>query len=440
MKQMKWLLGILGLVLAGLAGWGVFVFFEWEKPTLSVQGALDELGPEKDISFTAIDRRSGIREIQVTLTQDGVTHVLLSRSYPQKGLQEETVQMEAPLKGITIREGDAVVTIALTDHSLLRNTIRTNFHVRIDRTPPRIFLLNTANNVNPGGTGITVYAASEELAASGVQIEENFFKGFPVTLAGKPCYLSAFALPLDADKGKIRMTLTAEDRAGNRITTGLPAFIRKKKFRSDKVNLGQNFLDQKMPEFAQRYQLQSKTPLEVFLYVNGPLREENNRQITAICRNSTGRKLWEGPFLRMKNAAPMASFGDDRTYLHDGRAVGRSLHLGVDLASTERATIEAANHGVVLFAGYLGIYGNTVILDHGLGLTSLYGHLSEISVREGQEVKKGDPLGLSGSTGFAGGDHLHFSILVGGVFVNPIEWWDPHWLKDNVESKMALAS
>ena len=118
--------------------------------------------------------------------------------------------------------------------------------------------------------------------------------------------------------------------------------------------------------------------------------------------------------------------------------VGKSVHLGVDLASTERAPIEAANHGIVLFTGYLGIYGNTVIIDHGLGLASLYGHMSEISVKKGQEVKMGDPLGLSGSTGFAGGDHLHFSLLVGGKFVNPVEWWDPHWMKDNVESKMAV--
>jgi murein DD-endopeptidase MepM/ murein hydrolase activator NlpD len=440
MKQMKWLFWVFGLLLAGLAGWGAFVFFEMEKPALSVKEEIYYLGPEKKIVFTAIDQRSGIRDVQVTLTQDGVTHTLLSQPYPQKGVKEETLQLEAPLKGITLREGEAVLSIVLTDHSLLKNTTRTNFHVQIDRTPPHVILLNAANNVTPGGAGVTVYGASEELAASGVYVEQDFFTGFPVTLSGKSCYLSAFALPLDADLKKVRMTVMAEDRAGNRTYAGLPALIRKKKFRSDKVQISQKFLEQKMPEFAQRYHQQQKTPLEVFLYVNRQLREENTKQIIAICKNSTGKKLWEGPFLRMKNAAPMASFGDDRTYLYDGKAVAKSTHLGVDLASTERAPIEAANSGVVLFTGYLGIYGNTVIIDHGLGLTSLYGHLSEISVREGQEVKKGDPLGLSGSTGFAGGDHLHFSILVGGRFVNPIEWWDSHWLKDNVESKMALSS
>ena len=438
MKQLKWVLWIVGILLVGFLGWGVMVFFEMEKPSLTLKEELHFLGPQKSIAFTVVDQKSGIRDVQVTLTQNDVTHMLLSRAYPQKGVKEEAFHVETPLKGIALKEGEAVLSIALTDYSLLKNTTRTNVHVQIDMSPPQVFPLNTANNVNPGGSGVTLYRSSEELAGSGVLVGEDFYTGFPITVSGKSCYLSVYALPLDAGRKTIRMAVMAEDRAGNRTYAGLPVFIRIKKFRSDRVTISQSFLDQKMPEFAQRYSQQQKTPIEIFLFVNGQLREENSKQITAICKDSAGKKLWEGPFLRMKNAAPMASFGDDRTYLYDGKTVTRSVHLGVDLASTERAPIEAANHGIVLFTGYLGIYGNTVIVDHGLGLTSLYAHLSEISVKKGQEVKKGDTLGLSGSTGFAGGDHLHFALLVGGKFVNPIEWWDPHWLKDNVESKMAV--
>jgi len=119
--------------------------------------------------------------------------------------------------------------------------------------------------------------------------------------------------------------------------------------------------------------------------------------------------------------------------------MGTSVHLGIDLASTAQANIEAANSGVVLYAGNLGIYGNAVIIDHGQGISSQYGHMSSISVKEGQQVTKGQIIGNTGATGFAGGDHLHFSVLVGGVFVDPKEWWDPHWIKDNVEYKLELA-
>jgi len=144
--------------------------------------------------------------------------------------------------------------------------------------------------------------------------------------------------------------------------------------------------------------------------------------------------------LRMKEAAPMALFGDRRTYTHHRQKIGESIHLGVDLASTAHAPIEAANSGVVVFSGNLGIYGNAVIIDHGLGIFSLYAHMSELKAVEGRQVAKGDVIGTSGETGFAGGDHLHFSILVGGRFVDPVEWWDPHWITDNVEKKLPQVS
>ncbi len=90
----------------------------------------------------------------------------------------------------------------------------------------------------------------------------------------------------------------------------------------------------------------------------------------------------------------------------------------------------------VLYAAPLGIYGNCVILDHGLGVQSLYGHLSIIDVKEGDTVEKGQALGRTGTTGLAGGDHLHFTMLVDGVMVSPVEWWDPHWMEDRVFRKI----
>jgi murein DD-endopeptidase MepM/ murein hydrolase activator NlpD len=132
----------------------------------------------------------------------------------------------------------------------------------------------------------------------------------------------------------------------------------------------------------------------------------------------------------------MALFGDRRTWEYQGRVVGQSLHLGEDLASLNNAAIEAANGGIVVFTGPLGIYGNSVLIDHGMGLFSLYGHLSVIDARVGQAVRRGSVIGRSGHTGLAGGDHLHFSILVGGQFVDPREWWDTHWIADNVTRKM----
>ena len=135
----------------------------------------------------------------------------------------------------------------------------------------------------------------------------------------------------------------------------------------------------------------------------------------------------------------MSAFADHRTYVYEGREVDRQDHLGFDLASTQRAEIEAANDGNVVLARYFGIYGNTVVIDHGHGLMSLYGHMSQIDVEQGRPVQRGDVLGRSGQTGLAGGDHVHFTMLLHGLPVNPREWWDGHWIHDRLELKLGDA-
>jgi murein DD-endopeptidase MepM/ murein hydrolase activator NlpD len=138
----------------------------------------------------------------------------------------------------------------------------------------------------------------------------------------------------------------------------------------------------------------------------------------------------------MPGSASQAGFADHRVYEYNGKIIDRQVHLGIDLASVRHAAIPAANSGIVAFSGNLGIYGKTVLIDHGFGLFSMYSHLNASDVRKGQTVKKGDTIGRTGSTGLAGGDHLHFSILIHNTFVNPIEWWDASWIENNVTDKI----
>ena len=134
--------------------------------------------------------------------------------------------------------------------------------------------------------------------------------------------------------------------------------------------------------------------------------------------------------------AGRAQYADQRTYVYQGKAVDEETHLGVDIASLAQSEVRAANKGKVIFAEYLGIYGNTIILDHGQGLYSLYCHLSSIGVTPGSIAEKGQPMGKTGSTGMAGGDHLHLSMLVHGIFVTPVEWWDQHWIDVNIKAAL----
>jgi murein DD-endopeptidase MepM/ murein hydrolase activator NlpD len=158
----------------------------------------------------------------------------------------------------------------------------------------------------------------------------------------------------------------------------------------------------------------------------------------ALAAETAPEPLWDGPFRQLGNSQVESGFADHRTYLHEGQEVDQQIHLGFDLASTANAPILASNTGRVVFADYLGIYGNCVIVDHGMGLQSLYAHLSSISVSAGDSVTSDDQLGLSGRTGLAGGDHLHFAILLQGWPITPMEWWDSHWIDDRIMRKLQL--
>jgi murein DD-endopeptidase MepM/ murein hydrolase activator NlpD len=181
------------------------------------------------------------------------------------------------------------------------------------------------------------------------------------------------------------------------------------------------------------------TEITAFLTINGELRRINAGQIAALARKTSASKLWDGPFVQLGNSKVEAAFADHRTYIYKGKDVDQQVHLGFDLAVTSRVAIVAANAGTVLHASWLGIYGNAVVIDHGMGVQSLYGHLSSFDVKVGDTVTKGQTIGRSGMTGLAGGDHLHFTMLVNGQMVNPVEWWDPHWIEDRVQRKLGEA-
>jgi murein DD-endopeptidase MepM/ murein hydrolase activator NlpD len=175
---------------------------------------------------------------------------------------------------------------------------------------------------------------------------------------------------------------------------------------------------------------------DMFLAVNRRMRKENEDRITAVTSKSTASILWKGAFTQLSNSKVEANFADERTYSYNGQPIDTAYHLGYDLSVTKRYPIEAANSGRVAFAGDLGIYGNTVILDHGLGLFTLYSHLSSIDIKDGESIQQSQILGRTGETGLAGGDHLHYAVYLHGVAVLPVEWWDAKWIGDNIQPKL----
>jgi hypothetical protein len=418
-----------------------FVYLEWERPRITIDRPFDAVGARKDVTVVLSDRRSGIRSYEVFFTQGQRRFVVDEGAFDSKGTLEKRLALVISPARLGMKDGEAVFSVRVTDYSPLRNRAVYSARVAVDSTPPRIALLSRAHNVNPGGTCLVVYRLSKQAASSGVTCAGGFFPGYPAGTDARRYYVCYFAVPRDM-KASTPVAVRAADRAGNVSVASVPFYVRERPpFRRDTVGVSDAFLGRKAAEFQQMdTRCAGKAPEDVLSFVNSVLRAENDAKIRSVCTRSEAVRLWDGStFLRMKNSAPKALFGDERTYVYQGRDLGSSVHLGVDLASLAQAGVEAANAGKVVFADLLGIYGNCVIMDHGQGVFSLYGHLSSISVKPGDRLSKGQTLGLSGATGFAGGDHLHFSILVSGVFVDPKEWWDPHWIRDNVTAKLDQA-
>jgi len=421
------------LIIAVLSWIFLGSYVEIEKPAIKYNQNFSAVGRQKTVEINFSDSNSGLSHLNVEIIQDNKGQILADKKISSRGQKQENLSLTINSTDLKLHDGPAIIKITATDYSLFKNQTVLSQSVKIDTIPPQINLLKTVNYINQGGTGFIAYQSSKHIALTGVYVNDYFTPGHTILQNNIATSVTYFAVPIDASATKTRIIIFASDDAGNETRIAFPCTIKAKKFRADKMNLSESFLQQKMPEFeAMVPSLRGKTPLEVFIFINSQMRNENFLTIQNICKKSAPNALWEGTFLRMSNAAPMALFGDKRDYVFDKKVVGESLHTGVDLASNAQAAIEAANSGNVVFTGALGIYGNAVIIDHGQGLFSLYGHLSIIRTAVGKKVAKGEKIGASGTSGLAGGDHLHFSIIAGGQFVNPQEWWDPHWIKDNI--------
>jgi murein DD-endopeptidase MepM/ murein hydrolase activator NlpD len=270
-------------------------------------------------------------------------------------------------------------------------------------------------------------------------VGDLFFPGYSGMFDQPDVYAAFFALDHTQGPGT-QMWVTAEDAAGNTTRKGFYHYIRDRGFTSDQLRISDAFLEMTMPDFhlgdrETQFEKKEHPLLEKFIVVNTELREENVRKVLAVPTDTVPELLWQGKFERMAGAT-RAGFGDQRTYTYNGKEIGQSRHMGVDLASTAFAPVGAANAGRIIMAEPVGIFGNTVMIDHGFGLASLYSHLSSMAVSVGDTVRKGDVIGNTGMTGLAAGDHLHFSMIVHNVFVNPLEWWDPNWIENNVSAKI----
>jgi murein DD-endopeptidase MepM/ murein hydrolase activator NlpD len=428
------------LILILIIGGIIYLYpkLDWHSPVIDIKLASDEVGV-KPFDVLVSDKGTGLKNVSVVLiNQDGET-ALVNKNYPP-GVNDDRVNINIDAKKLGIKNGPAELRVTAVDNSRLRffsgNKTVASRKINLDLIPPAADLMSTQNYINYGGSAMVVYKTSPDVVKSGVTIGNYFFPGYKGKFADDDVYLVFFAYPYNVPPGE-SIYLVAEDAAGNRKTVGVPYTLKDVVYRKSNLNISDNFIQNVViPLSGETGQVDSK---QVFLKVNSEMRKKNEAKIREVSSKSTDDILWQGAFHQLTNSQVEANFADERTYIYNNEPIDKEYHLGYDLAVTRRYPIEAANSGIVVYAGDMGIYGNVVIIDHGMGVATLYGHMSSIDVKVGDRVSKKQILGKTGQTGLAAGDHLHYGVYVNGVAVRPVEWWDDKWIKDNVILKIDQA-
>ena len=420
-------------------------YFRGSAPQIALRNPPRAVGMHTPLAVM-VTSGMGLRDVKAYFVQNGRTFRLAEANpvakrrwwiAPQEGRQLALVLQAGRSDVPGLQDGKAELVVEATAANLRGSKASLRQELQVRSTPPSIAPLTAQLYVNQGGADMLVYTVSQTAVESGVEVAGKFFPGFQMPNAPAGTMFSIFAFPYDAP-ADAQFTLMARDDAGNEARQALPVHAFPKTFPARPMPINDDFISRVVMAIIQHTPSISDQhdPLKNFLLVNHNLRHQQTQQLAEMGKQTAHEFLWHGPFTRLP-AATEASFADHRFYVYNGQKVDDEFHLGIDLAGTQHMPILAANSGRVVMAQYFGIYGNAVLLDHGFGLMSLYGHMNDFAVKPGDAVKQGDLLGHSDTTGLAGGDHLHFSILLDGQQVNPKEWWDPHWLHDRIEAKLA---
>ena len=413
---------------------GIYLYLkgiiDFSDPKITVKnGELKKIiGKKYSLDFTITDDNAGIKEITVIINQDGEDKFRKVIKIPERGIKEKSIKVDIDTDKYNLKAGEITLIISASDYGLFENKNPEAFKFIVDPDPPEVEKLYSQMYIMNGGTGFAFFKVSDDTKNMYIQMENLKFKCLSGLFRDKTVYTCAFPYPYYWEKKK-DIFAVAEDKAGNITTQKIPYRFKLKRYRKSVIKVSDRLME-KIRLLAGNKKFSDD--IEMFKYVNVKMREENEKKIHAITKNIVIIKpQFKDRFTVMKKAAVLGGFADYRKYKYKGKIIegGDAYHKGLDMASVRNAEVPSAEDGIVVFTGFLGIYGNTIIIEHGLGVFTLYSHLLDFKVKKGEKVKKGQIIAHTDTTGLALGDHLHFGVLIQGLEVNPIEWLDRKWLK-----------
>ncbi|HUD14491.1 MAG TPA: M23 family metallopeptidase [Terracidiphilus sp.] len=404
-------------------------------PVLDLPSSVVSLGQATSITLHVRDPR-GVRNVEAFVEQNGARFPVWQLAQPS-GAADNTWSFVAGTKTTPqLRDGQAKLIVEATSNDLLRKTARLERDISVVTQPPTVSVDSEQHYLYLGMADLATFNVSGSWIEAGVRVGDQTYRAWP-TPGGKPGLFSLFAFAWNMPAGTIPKVF-ATNGAGNDVTTPINFQFPKKeqpKYTVHDLQVSDAFMQKVVGELDPNG---SGDPVARFVRINNEMRRANNKTLSDLQLKTADRFLFSQPFARQAHSQAEASFADVRNYIYQGKKIDQQVHLGYDLAVTQHVGVEASNDGRIVYAAPLGIYGNCIVVDHGYGLQTIYGHLSHIDVHEGDTVKRGQVMGQSGMTGMAGGDHIHFAMQLDGVQIDPKEWWDGHWIHDHIAKRVDL--
>jgi murein DD-endopeptidase MepM/ murein hydrolase activator NlpD len=413
----------------------IFLLARSASPILDLPTPVSTLGQATPIAVHVRDPR-GIRKLTAAVVQNGSRYPVWEMTQPTKS-EDSTWTFTIGVKTTPqLRDGKATLMVEATSNDLLHRTASLDRELTVVTQPPTISVDSDTHYLYLGMADLATFNVNGGWSAAGVRVGDQTYRAWPMT-GGKPGLFSLFAFAWNMPAGTIPVVF-ASNGAGNDVTSPITFQFPKKEqphYTVHDLQVSDAFMQKVVGELDPNG---SGDMVARFVRINNDMRKANNKTLSDLRLKTADHFLFSQPFARQAHSQAEATFADVRNYIYQGKKIDRQVHLGYDLAVTQHIGVEASNDGRVVYAAPLGIYGNCIVVDHGYGLQTIYGHLSHFDVHEGDMVKRGQVMGQSGMTGMAGGDHIHFAMQLDGVQIDPKEWWDSHWIQDHIAKRVDL--
>ena len=419
----------------------VYTAPEFEREVPTIQSEQGMFWNRKDPFKVQLSDNEGLKSFELILS-DGKNSLIVGQGIFEEKVKEQILLVKYPSSNTLDPQAKKLTLKVVVNDSSMWHFAKGNksdkvIDINVDFKRPNVNVLTNSYSITQGGSALVVFQAEDEnLESLYVEVGEEKFKAQPYKKEGY--YAALIAWPFT--KTEFKAKVVAIDAAKNQRVAEIPFYIKNHQYKVSWIKAQDKFIDGKITDLA------SSDPdfshiddrLEKLKAINETMRLKNEAKIHSLSKEVSSQRLesWKvAKFYPLRNGQKVASYGDERHYYYGDKenVVSHSYHVGYDLASTKMATIKTSNPGKVVYAAENGIYGNMPMIDHGLGLYSLYGHCSQLLVHEGDEVNKGDAIAKTGVSGLALGDHLHFGLLVQGIEVRPVEWFDQEWIRKNID-------